>query len=137
MFDLSTFDVKKFLSLQLNDGSFYKDAACGCIKGNFVAAFLPQLAETKGYDWDFWTNLRHRRVGYKYSQTIKEEFLRNSSHLRRFDEQLADILDHAEEMLWKQKPQRAKLFLIRALRKYGYIPKETEIPSMKELCNVG
>jgi hypothetical protein len=162
MFNLK-FDIKKFLELPLNDGRHYLGDGCGCIKGNFarssnvvfgnaVNLFEEAIEEAKisgllsSFILQPWADKISRSLG-RFSCTIltphfkgdvnlaKEQSTYFPRDLASKDCILAAILDHAEYILIiRQKPQFAKLFLIRALRKFGYIPQEEHI-EQKELIN--
>lgn len=131
-----SFDVKKFLSLPLNGGSNYiggsfEGETCGCIKGNFARSmeklksqpehiinqFCAVTLRNLTMDWD---------TGKKRSRQRMESLNNNPRHIYHINPQLSNILDRSECMLINGKPQLAKLFLIRALRMAGFIPKTTD-----------
>jgi hypothetical protein len=119
-----SFNVKKFLSLPLNNGKRYieSNGSCGCIKGNFVASLDEFHCDSIYYessDSNYYVPIP-RMFSRLAVNTSSPEFLQN------IDLKMLQILNLAEDiLLYREKPQRAKLFLVRALRKYGYIPKET------------
>jgi hypothetical protein len=139
MFNLKL-NVKRFLTLPMNGGkqyikyesmgmdkegvigsSAYSDTDCGCIKGNFARS---SNVMEKLYGKSYIDNvLINERIG-------QAEFCQyNMFHLHKQDRQLCKILDRAEQILMDdKKPQHAKLFLIRALRMFKYIPTNTEAP---------
>lgn len=113
---LDDFNVKKFLSLPLNNGGrFYaEDLSCGCVKGNFKVASGTSMS--KHMDGDI----------FYMSKDLESLFRREVG--------LEKILYCAERLLIQTRnAAKTKMFTIRALRKYGYIPKDTEIPTIKEL----
>ena len=131
-------DVTKFLSLPLNTGVKFVDfdGVCGCIKGNFYRS-IPDI-----FSWP-----EHReavecknQIYYENKCVISGEDKRISpfagsifglaydrpGNIHKTRPELARILDRAEAILiYQRRPQFAKLFLIRALRRFGFIPQET------------
>jgi hypothetical protein len=136
MFELKL-DVKKFLSLPLNDGTRYFDFSgtcgyitCGCIKGNFslCSNTVSIVDSSKTYPLSL--------------ADVLEYILPISLYTNQFDRQihftdpiLGQILNRAEDILrTHHRPQYAKLFLIRALRMGKYIPQDTEVPAGVKIC---
>ena len=131
MFELKL-DVKKFLSLPLNDGTRYFDfsGTCGCIKGNFslCSNMVSIVDSSKTYPLSLADVLEYiLPVGYSTNRFIGE--------IHFTDPILGQILNRAEDILrTHHRPQYAKLFLIRALRMGKYIPQDTEVPSEVKIC---
>jgi hypothetical protein len=124
-----TIDVAKFLSLPLNAGGSYLDIdnKCGCIKGNFARA--TKELEVYAQNWVIASQTLSNAMGNKYQNynpknPMHYNITKNEQHLVNHDAVLSEILDRGEHILRnKQRPQFAKLFIVKALRKYGYIEK--------------
>ena len=117
--DLSKFDVKKFLSLPVNNGKLFIDEdSCGCLKGNFFRAVgINDIRQILAYVSSF-----HQGSPSSFYQT---------------DPLLLKILDRGEFLhMHKHKPQYAKLFTLRALRMFKLLPAETIPELAKQLCEV-
>ena len=136
MFDLK-FDVKKFLAMPINAGDAYLEpcGSYGCLKGDFaLCSNVLDFSKKQNVYFSFQLACSIVLDNKQYCYNRLEDWIRfsrtvSSSHLYNFDLLLSSILDRAENILiLKKKPQYAKLFLVRALRYFKYIPQDAEIP---------
>lgn len=115
------FNAKKFLSLPVNDGNVYLDEkGCGCAKGNFHRATL------EGEEVLLPDYILGIHAGLKYNMT-GSEYIEDALHhvLNR-----AEIIHMGRVLKFKAgnirrdgigRPQYAKLFLLRALRRFNLV----------------
>ena len=141
MFNL-ILDVKKFLSLPLNDGTTFLspgsdlDSGCGCIKGNIARS--SNILSNCELDAKFplirndivmqcAIQLQNSLVCNRNKKCSNWDYNMFGKHFGYVDPKLQSILDYAEKiLLYDKKPQHAKLFVIRALCRFGYIPQDAE-----------
>jgi hypothetical protein len=137
------FDVKKFLSLPLNNGSrLLSDDGCGCIKGNFgvvlgfnkdktAIRFGIRLDKTIRTKEAHILSLADLSLAFS-ADTISQLLLLLASDWAGYHQPLLQkILDRGEELLVVDKrPQYAKLFVVRALRMFKFIPQEAKVTEL-------
>jgi hypothetical protein len=116
------FDMKKFLSSPLNDGSTYwnYDDGCGCVKSVFNESleeplvYRSKLSLTETADPGPFMAVYGSPTCY-VGQPIGGEVIKN------INKKLKEVLDVGEHILIKGYPQKAKLYVAHMLEKFNLV----------------
>lgn len=126
------FNLKKFLSLPLNDGFQYqsKDGSCGCIKGNFERSRLVHSLPV-GPQYMAMSILYGQPIGVSMNSTVGKIKLSVYDRFNRIQwnqkisllpsTKLQTVLDVGEDILLKGYPQKAKLYVAFMLKKHNLV----------------
>jgi hypothetical protein len=122
------FNLKKFLSLPLNDGTTYESyGGCGCIKGNFTRStvfnssfFAYSLCGAPAFPQvSTLSNLSRDLISQAKAFGYQPKTQRTLGTLHDTDDRLSKTLDIGEYILLRGYPQKAKLYVAHMIEKYN------------------